>query len=268
MKKTIGFAQFHPQFGEMDKNIETIKRLASEACNADLLVFPELALTGYELKDAAEAQAFAEPFGEGPTAETLREIAATHNTTVIIGYPELSGGKVYNACLMAMPDGAIHNYRKIHLFSREKELFEPGDAPPFVVDTPAGRIGMMICFDWFFPETARMLAISGAQIIVHPSNLVLQYCQRSMYARSVENRVFTITANRIGTEDRVGRSMTFTGASQVLDTQGNTLAQAPDDAEHIGLAEVDITDADKKVLNEYNHLLNDRRPDLYTDLTR
>lgn len=268
MNKIIGYAQFHPQFGEVDNNIDTIKRLAADASAADLLVFPELGLTGYEFKDAAEAQHFAEPFGKGPTANALCDISTTHNMTAIIGYPELSDGKAYNACMMATSDGALHNYRKIHLFSRENDLFEPGDAAPTVTETPAGRVGMMICFDWFFPETARMLAVKGAQIIAHPSNLVLQFCQRAMYARSVENRVFTITANRIGTEDRAGRSLTFTGASQILDPQGNTLGQAPDDLEGLALAQVEVTDADQKVLNEHNHLLNDRRTALYTDLTR
>lgn len=125
---------------------------------------------------------------------------------------------------------------------------------------------MMICFDWIFPETARSLALQGAQIIAHPSNLVLQYCQRAMYARSVENRVFTITANRIGTEERAGRTLTFTGASQVLNPRGDTLVSAPGDEEHVGVAEADLTHADDKHITEYNDLMAQRRPDMYQGL--
>jgi predicted amidohydrolase len=169
--------------------------------------------------------------------------------------------------MLATPDGELHNYRKIHLFSRETELFERGDAPPPVINTPAGRVGLMICFDWFFPETARLLALAGAQIIAHPSNLVLQFCQKAMYARSVENRVFTITANRVGAEERVGRRLVFTGASQVLDPKGNTLVSASDDGNHAGLCTIDPSTADDKQVTPHNHLFRDRLPELYRALT-
>ena len=145
-------------------------------------------------------------------------------------------------------------------------MFVRGDAPPPVVETPAGRVGVMICFDWAFPEAARILALAGAQIIAHPSNLVLQFCQRAMFARSVENAVYSITANRIGTESRVERTLTFTGASQVLSPKGELLAQAPTDAECVAVVTADITRADNKRMTEYNDLFADRRVDLYRTL--
>lgn len=259
----IAFAQYLPPFGEPETNFATITRLAAQARAADLLVFPELGTTGYEFRDRDEVAALAEPFRDGPLSALLRELAARHQTTLVAGYAERDGDRLFNACQLATPDGTLANYRKIHLFSRETELFDPGDSLPPVVETPAGRVGMMICFDWFFPETARVLALAGAQVIAHPSNLVLSYCQRAMYARSVENGVFTITANRIGTEERAGRSLTFTGASQILDPRGNTLASAPADAEALGFAEVDLSQADNKQITPYNHLLNSRRTDLY-----
>ena len=266
MKRTVGYAQMRPEFGHYEANRATLERMAAEGCRADLLVFPELALTGYDFKDAAEARAMAEAFGEGPTAETLKALAQRHQTSIVLGYPEETPENTFNSCLLALPDGRLFNYRKIHLFSRETRLFTPGDAPPPVIDTPAGRVGLMICFDWIFPETARSLALAGAQIIAHPSNLVLDYCQRAMYARSVENRVFTITANRIGSEDRAGRSLTFTGASQVLGPTGTRLVNGPETEEHLGLADVDPADADDKAITEYNDLLDDRRTDLYRGL--
>jgi predicted amidohydrolase len=126
---------------------------------------------------------------------------------------------------------------------------------------------MMICFDWVFPETARCLALEGAQIIAHPSNLVLEWCQRAMFARSVENRVFTVTANRIGTEDRAGRKLTFTGASQIVSPSGEYLVRAPGTEEHVAVAELDPAEADDKHVTELNDLWQDRRPELYRRLT-
>lgn len=265
---TLGYAQLAPAFGERDANLERIRALAQEGQAADLLVFPELATSGYEIADTAEARRLAEPLGEGPTSETALQLAAQHGAVIVIGYPELAGDAVFNSSLLATPAGALHNYRKIHLFGREKELFAPGDAPPAVIDTPAGRIGMMICFDWVFPETARSLALQGAQVLAHAANLVLPWCQQALFARCVENRVFAVTANRYGAEERVGRRLIFTGASQVMGPDGDRLAQAPIEGDHVGLAEVDLALADDKWVSEQNHLLEDRRPELYRGLSR
>lgn len=264
----IGFAQYDVEFGEYDQNTATITRLAESSKDADLLVFPELGLTGYEFKDAREVERYAEPFGAGPTSETLKRLAKKHKTTLVIGYPEYTTKGCYNSAMLATPDGTLHNYRKLHLFSRETELFTPGTAEPPVIDTPAGRVGLMICFDWFFPETARMLALKGAQIIAHPSNLVLQWCQRAMFCRCLENGVFAVTANRIGTENRAGRKLRFTGASQVVDPKGDVLIKATESEEFVGLIDIDPTQADDKHVTPYNHLLDDRRPEHYGTLTQ
>lgn len=260
------YAQFEVAFGDWAANADTVQRLAREAADTDLLVFPELAFSGYDFRDRDEAIAHAEDFKTGNTSQLLRELAAQHNTTMVAGYVERAAYGAYNACLLATPAGKLFNYRKIHLYDRETQCFLKGDAPPPVIATPAGRVGLMICFDWFFPETTRMLALGGAEIIAHPSNLVLPWCQRAMFARCVENRVFAITANRIGTETRAGRALTFTGGSQILNTRGETLAAAPPDAEAIGIAELDPAQADDKMLNAHNNLLMDRRVSLYTSL--
>lgn len=263
MNVTIGYIQFEPAYADPETNRATMRSMAEQALGMDLIVFPELAVTGYELRDQAHAKSLAEPFADGATAEWARSLAASIGAAIVVGYAESDGGRAYNSCLLATPEGALHNYRKIHLFSREKELFAPGDAPPPVIETHAGRIGLMICFDWIFPETARSLALRGAQIIAHPSNLVLPYCQRAMFARCVENRVFAVTANRIGMETQAGRTLTFTGASQILDPNGETLAAAPVGVVHIGRAVIDPAHADNKRINDYNDLIGDRRPELY-----
>ena len=255
----IGFAQYEVVFGEYDQNVKSLERLAADGAEADLLVFPELGLTGYDFIDPAEVERYAEPFDAGRTSELLLGLAAQHNTTLVLGYPEYTTKGCYNSAMLACPDGTLTNYRKLHLFSRETQLFVPGDAEPPVVETPAGRVGIMVCFDWFFPETARILALKGAQIIAHPSNLVLDYCQKAMYCRCVENAVFIVTANRIGTEDRAGRSLTFTGRSQIIDPSGKTLAGAKRREEALAIVEVHPTMADDKAITEYNDLLTDRR---------
>lgn len=263
MSATVGYAQFQPQYADPEANRKTMTEIAAHAGRFDLLVFPELAVTGYELRDVVHARNLAEPFDGGPTAQWAQALARERSGCIVAGYAEAAEGATYNSCVLALPNGRIHNYRKIHLFSREKELFKPGNARPPVIDTPAGSVGLMICFDWIFPEVARSLALQGAQIIAHPSNLVLPYCQRAMYARSVENRVYTITANRIGTEDQAGRNLTFTGQSQILDPDGNTLASGPENDAKTELVTIDPQYAHDKSINEYNDLMADRRPGLY-----
>ncbi|MBI1317572.1 MAG: hypothetical protein GC168_01305 [Candidatus Hydrogenedens sp.] len=237
------------------------------AKSADLLVLPELALTGYDIPDLEALARLSEPFGEGPTSTWLVESAAKYNTTLVCGYSESAGEKFYNSAMVALPSGELHNYRKIHLYSREKDLFAHGEERPLVCETPAGKVGVMICFDWFFPEVARCLAIDGADIIAHPANLVLPWCQDAMFARSIENRVYTITANRIGKESQAGRTLTFTGRSQVMSTRGVRLSEAPTDQPHTGLAKIELDEASNKRINAHNDLFEDRKPGQYASIS-
>lgn len=266
MSITAAYLQYEVAFGNWSLNAATVRRLLADGPEFDLLVLPELAFSGYDFRDRDELRAHAEPFHDGPTADLLRELADKRNAVIVAGYAEHAPEGCYNSAMLVCPDGTAHNYRKIHLFNREQDVFLPGNAPPAVVDTPAGRIGMMICFDWFFPETARCLALAGAQIIAHPSNLVLPWCQRAMFARSLENGVFTITANRIGTEARTDRTLTFTGGSQILNTKGETLVCAPTDREAMEIATLDPAEADSKIIAGRNDLFGDRRPELYERL--
>ena len=122
----------------------------------------------------------------------------------------------------------------------------------------------MICFDWFYPEAARTLALQGADIIAHPSNLVLPHCPDSMVTRCLENRVFSVTANRIGSEARGGKDrLTFIGMSEVVSPRGHILHRASREAEDLTIVEIDPTEARTKAINSYNDLLRDRRPALY-----
>lgn len=121
----------------------------------------------------------------------------------------------------------------------------------------------MICFDWVFPEAARTLALRGADLLCHPANLVLNYCQRAMQTRSLENGVFSITANRTGTERRPRGELSFTGQSQIVGTRGEIIASAGPDEEAVVIREVDPAAAREKMMTANNHLLADRRPAFY-----
>src|SRR5262249_55396179 len=147
---------------------------------------------------------------------------------IAYGFAESDGARLYNAALLVGPQGIVGSYRKLHLFMREKELFDAGETAPPVLHVSDVGVGLMICFDWVFPEVARTLALRGAQILAHPSNLVMPWCQAAMLTRSLENRVFSITANRTGSEPKPdGSTTTFTGRSQVVSPRGELLLRAP-----------------------------------------
>jgi len=121
----------------------------------------------------------------------------------------------------------------------------------------------MICFDWQFPEAARTLALAGAQIICHPANLVLPWCQQAMKIRCLENRVFAVTANRIGTELNAGEKVSFTGQSQILNTKGEVLSSLSVSQEGTITAEINPEEANNKTVTERNDAFKDRRPEFY-----
>jgi predicted amidohydrolase len=122
----------------------------------------------------------------------------------------------------------------------------------------------MICFDWQFPEAARSLALQGAEILCHPSNLVLPWCQEAMKTRSLENRIFSITANRVGTEVNGELSEHFTGQSQILSTKGEILIRLNDNEEGIYTVSIDPAKAADKTVTERNNAFSDRRAELYS----
>jgi predicted amidohydrolase len=134
-----------------------------------------------------------------------------------------------------------------------------------VYDIGPARVGLMVCFDWYYPESARTLALKGADIIAHPSNLVLPDCPDSMVTRCLENRVFAVTCNRIGSEERGGKKkLTYIGNSEVVTPKGEILQRAKPDQEELSIIEIDPLQARDKKLNPYNDLLAGRRPDLYS----
>ena len=171
-----------------------------------------------------EASKLSEPIPEGATTQSLIRICEKYQTNIIAGIAERDGNRLYNSAIIVGSQGYLGKYRKIHLFGTEKNCFDTGNLPLKVFDIGLARVGIMICFDWRFPETARTLALGGADIIAHPSNLVLPECPQAIITRCLENRIFIVTANRVGTEERFSKKpLHFIGQSQVVDPDGNIL---------------------------------------------
>ena len=254
--------QFRPEFGTVSGNLDRISRLMAGR-RADLVVLPELCTTGYIFADKGELAIHAEEIPEGPSCQGLLKIAAETACAIAAGIAERSGDRLFNSAVLVSPGGLVGHYRKFHLFDRENELFDTGDLGFPVFDLGSAKIGMMICFDWRYPESVRTLALAGADIIAHPANLVMPHCQDAMRIRCLENHVLAATANRTGTEARVGESVAFTGRSQITGFFGDVFASAgPDDDAWIE-AEVEPKRSSERRLGAITDILAHRHPESY-----
>ncbi|MGE3802819.1 MAG: nitrilase-related carbon-nitrogen hydrolase [Candidatus Kapaibacterium sp.] len=260
----VGVVQFAPILADVEANLQLMRRLTDREVS-DILVFPELASTGYFFPEREELVELSEEPESGRFCSWVRTLAVEHSTVVVAGFSERAGDSLYNSALIAFPDQSYRVYRKTHLFYRERELFQPGDSGFFVVEWEGVRIGTMICYDWRFPESARTLALMGADIIVHPSNLVAakHLWGPTMQTRSFENKVITATANRYGKEERGGECLVFSGASQIVDMNGKVVAEAGVEEDRLIVAEVIPQKTRTKEFNRFNDLFGDRRPEMY-----
>jgi predicted amidohydrolase len=260
----IGYVQNKPVNGNLEANFDQVERLLGDI-KADFIVLPELFATGYIFENREEVKSFAEDFS-GPTTTFLYKMAKKTGATIQGGFVELGEGKSFNSVSLVSPHGLVGSYRKIHLYGREKKWFSPGNKPFHVLDIGDEHewiVGPMICFDWVFPEAARSLALLGAEIISHSANLILPYCQNAMITRCLENRVFIVTANRIGREQKAGLDLSFTGMSQIVNPNGEILSTAPADEECADIVEIDVALAQDKWFTKKNNLFEDRRPQYY-----
>lgn len=271
---TVAVAQTDPKIRDREVNLATIERLTREAASngARLILFPECALTGYGYVSADEAREDAETL-PGPTTEHMTQVAAELDMHVVFGMVERVGDRIYNSAAVLGPQGLLGVYRKTHLpFEVLDRFATPGDLGLPVFDTPLGRIGVLICYDMRFPEPARVLALNGADIICHPTNLPHGGAPQPefMYqTRAAENRVWVLSADRVGSE----RGVTFIGRSAIVDPAGKRLREAGVDSEELLIAEIEPASARNKDLvfepGVYElHPFRDRRPDLYADLVR
>lgn len=261
----IAYYQFRPLFGQTENNLQKVLSALAQAA-ADVIVLPELPFTGYYFRDRAEVLALAEDPAHSNTVEALVELCRRRDFYLVTGFCERRNEKVYNSALLLGPEGVAHVYRKLHLFNEEKRYFDAGDLPLAVHEVRGVKIGLMVCFDWAFPEVARVLAIQGADILCHPANLVLAYCQQAMAVRCLENRVFAVTANRFGNDHRPHGRLRFTGKGQIVAPSGRTLQRAHAQREELGIVEIDLSEARDKSITPLNDVIADRRPNFYETL--
>ncbi|WP_297089787.1 nitrilase [Thermococcus sp.] len=261
----VAYVQMEPVLLEPEVNYSRAEEMIREAVDrgAKLVVLPELFDTGYNFESRSEVEEVAGEIPDGPTTRFLAELSRELDVFIVAGTAEKDEkGRLYNSAVMTGPIGSgyIGKYRKVHLFYREKLFFEPGNLGFHVFNIGIAKVGVMICFDWFFPESARTLALKGADIIAHPSNLVMPYAPRAMPIRALENRVYTITANRIGEE----RGLRFIGKSTIASPRAEVLAVGSEDKEEVAVVEVDLELARDKRLNDINDIFRDRRPEFYS----
>jgi predicted amidohydrolase len=261
----VAVAQLEPKLGEKERNLEAILARLEEAAGAELLVLPECAIPGYMWDSVEEALPFAEEI-PGPSTETLEEACRSLGLHAVCGLIERVGDVIHNAAVLVGPDGLVGTYRKTHLPFLGVDRFVVAGDELAVHETPIGRIGIEICYDLRFPEATRTLALRGADLIAHPTNFPMAarvQTELITVARAAENRVFLLTANRVGKE----RWAEFCGWSQIVDPYGRRLAEADGTEETLLAADVDVEqarDKDYVIPGDYElYLFGDRRPELY-----
>ena len=257
---------------EKEHNLRrTLAKLETAVRNgAQIVIFPECALTGYCFASRDEAMPMAETV-PGPSTEIIAEAARKLDCTVVVGLLECAGDALFNAAAVIDPKGVRASYRKLHLPCLGIDWHNtPGDKPFEVFDTAHGRIGINICFDCSFPEAGRVLKLRGAQLLAIPTNWPVgsDAWLHTPHVRAMENHYYVVAANRVGEE----RGFRFAGHSIIVDFMGNVLAEGGDTEETILYGEVDLAAADcNRVVRipgkwELDRIAA-RRPEMYGAIT-
>ena len=275
----VAVVQFDPQVGTQhsQNNLHNSLQLALQAAKngANLIVLPELANTGYLFANRQDAFRHAEGVPDGPSVCAWLDFAQQHQVYLVAGLAEQEGMQLFDTAVLLGPDGFIGKYRKAHLWNKEKLWFTPGDLGFPVFETPIGRIGLMICWDVWFPEVPRLLSLQGADIICSLNNWVWTppplfdnagKCMASYLTMTAAhvNNVFIAAANRIGEE----QGERYLGCSLIAGTNGWPIGEvAPADEQAILYADVDLSTArSAPIWNNLNDLCRDRRVDVYESM--
>jgi predicted amidohydrolase len=270
----IAVVQMDCTLADRPRNLEAMTVHLRDAARqgARLTIFPECALTGYCFESKEEAWPHAEPI-PGPSSLALAAECERLAVWAVVGMLERSGNDLFNTCVLLGPQGVAGTYRKIHLpFLGVDRFTTPGDRPFAVHDLGGLKIGISICYDGSFPESARCLMLLGADLVVLPTNWPTGAAATVRYliqARAFENRIFYAAADRVGTE----RGFHFIGQSRIVDVNGELLAVSEDDRPAVLYADVDPARARNKhivsIPGKYElHRTNDRRPEMYAPITR
>jgi predicted amidohydrolase len=261
----MSLAQLAPELGNKDRNIDKIEEAVKNA-NSDLVVFGELFLTGYMCRD--DLPKLAETL-EGPSVKRIAKISREHDSHIVFGMPERDtevSGQIYNSSVLVFPDGRVERYRKMHLANfgpfEEHLYFTRGTELP-VFETRMGRIGMLICFDCFFPELSKIYALKGADVLVcisaSPSTTRI-FFEKIIVARALENTTFFTYTNLVGTE----LNMVFWGGNAVIGPRGDEKAKGEYFEEGMVNCELDLKELN--VAREYRPTIRETRMELFNEL--
>lgn len=259
---TVAYLQTSPLLGKNSKTLDLTNIMLKGVLHADLIVLPELANSGYNFISKEQAVASAEDPSGSSFVEMLMKHARRLNANLVSGFNELAGDGLYNSALLVNKEGVAGCYRKTHLFMHERDFFLPGNEAPLVYDLGFVKLGMQICFDYMFPEFWQHMAMQGAQLIAHPSNLVTHYAWKVVPALALMNRIYVVTANRIGAEN----NLSFRGRSFLAHPDGAVKFKAPAKEAVASVFSIDPSIAMDKRVTLLNHVFNDRRTDLYDQL--
>jgi len=264
MKKLrVAQIQYAPALGDEEASMDNFRELIfSTRHRADLIVLPELANSGYNFADRNQALSCAESVEESEFIDWLRRWALMHETNIVTGFLEKDGDKLYNSSVYINKRGKKEVYRKVHLFMNEKNIFDKGDKGFPVFDMDEYKLGMLVCFDYLFPEPWRILALKGADIVAHPSNLVTGNAFKVVPAQAVINGYYIATTNRIGSEGELN----FTGKTFIVDPKGEVIKTASPGQAEVVLTKIDPLLSRDKMITPGNHVLNDRFPEEYGEV--
>lgn len=269
----VAVVQTEPVFGDVAGNLAGVTAAVTAAAEqgARLVVLPELCVTGYRFADRGEAMTLAEEVPSGPASRALVALAETLGIYLVAGVAERDREDLFNSAILAGPGGYVGRYRKVHLWDNENTIFTPGNVGLPVFDTELGRLGMLICYDAWFPEAFRCMALQGADVVCIPTNWVpipgqqedapamaLSLCQAAAHVNSMH----ILAANRVGTE----RGQEFIGQSVVVGPTGWPLVDpASRRTPHTLVATTALRSGRAlRHWNRFNDPVADRRPEVYT----
>ena len=259
-------AQLEPALGKKEENLKKMGTVLAGS-EADLALFGELYLTGYMIRDGAAK--LAEPV-DGPSVRSVQKMAAEHGTHVVFGMPERAakGKTLWNTSVLVAPDGRTWPYRKIYLANFgpfEENVWFGRGSDLVIADTKVGKVGLLICYDMFFPELAKALALEGAEVLAvisaapHTSR---KFFDAILPARAIENTVYVLYANLVGTE----LNQVFSGGTQAIGPRGEDLGRGKDHREDVVSADVDLRHLD--IAREFRPTIRDTRPEFFEAIRR
>ena len=263
LKYQVATVQYEPSQFNKDHNVSSLLHLCEEAGKkgAKLIVTPEMGTTGYCFLNREEISPLVETI-PGQTTKKFETIAKKFNCYIVVGMPEIDDETqlYYNSAVLIGPDGIVGKHRKSHGYIAEPKWSAPGQEH-LVFDTEIGKIGILICMDIHFIETARLVALQDADIIIHISNWLSERTPAPYWiSRAFENSCYLIESNRWGLE----RTVQFSGGSCIINPDGS-IESVIDKGDGIAYANIDLSwPRERKVLDE--KIFNDRRPEMYLNL--